>query len=383
MAVYLDCAATTPLDSRVRDEVFKYLDLEFGNAGSRTHDYGRRARRAVEQARDRVASVVSARRSEVVFTSGATESNNVAILGLAEEGRRTGRTHVVSTRIEHKAVLEPLAHLEKNGFRITLVSPDSLGGVSADRIREALREDTLLVSVMQVNNETGVVQPIVEISRALDGHPAFFHVDAAQGFGKVLEPLRDPRIDLVSISGHKLFAPKGVGALVARRREGERLPLSPLMHGGGQEQGLRPGTLPVALVVGLGKAAELALEETETRARSCRAFRERLLEALRPLEPRVNGDLESTVPHIVNLSFPGIDGEEAMEELSGLIAISDGSACTSESKTCSHVLDAMGADGWRLEGALRFSWCHTTEEPDWAEVVSVLKRLQQTVAPRA
>jgi cysteine desulfurase len=185
------------------------------------------------------------------------------------------------------------------------------------------------------------------------------------------------------VSGHKLFGPKGVGALITRRRDSERIPLAPLMHGGGQEQGLRPGTLPVPLIAGLGKAAELAIDEAETRAKRCRSFRERLLEALRPLEPRVNGDLDRAVPHIVNLSFPGVDAEEAMEELSGLVAISDGSACTSESKTCSHVLDAMGADGWRLEGALRFSWCHTTEEPDWPEVVSVLKRLQQPVSPRA
>lgn len=376
MSVYLDCAATTPIDPRVSREVLPYLEQEFGNAGSRTHDYGARARRAVEKARDQVAAVVAAGRGEVVFTSGATESNNLAILGLADHGRASGRMHLVSTQIEHSAVLEPLQALAERGFRVTLVPPTRGGWVEPEAVRDAVLEDTLLVSVMQVNNETGVRQPLQEIARLLGDHPAYFHVDAAQGYAREVAPLRDPRVDLISISGHKIHAPKGVGALVARRRGVKRPPLAPLMYGGGQELGLRPGTLPVPLIVGLGRASELAVEEAEARAARCQGFRERLLTALGPLAPVVNGDPERCVPHIVNLSFPGVDAEEAMDALREVVAVSNGAACASHSRTCSHVLGAMALDAEQAAGALRFSWCHLTEEPDWSRVIQEIERLR-------
>ncbi len=375
--VYLDCAATTPVDPRVSAVVLQYLEEEYGNAGSRAHDYGIRARRAVEQARAQVAAVAGAARGEVIFTSGATESNNLALLGLAEFGRVNGCRHLVSTRIEHSAVLEPLQALARQGFEVTLVSPTPGGWVDPEAVRRVVRDDTLLVSMMQVNNETGVIQPVEAVADLLQDHPAYLHVDAAQGFGREIEPLRHPRIDLVSLSGHKLYAPKGVGVLIARRRDGQRPPLAPLMHGGGQEYGLRPGTLPVPLIVGLGLAAELAAAEREERAARCRKFKERLLAALQPLDPRIHGDQERAVPHMVNLSFPDILAEEAMEALSGLIAISDGAACTSHTHTCSHVLSAMGLRGEAVEGALRFSWCHTTPEPDWDACVHILERLRE------
>ncbi|HEY2981253.1 MAG TPA: aminotransferase class V-fold PLP-dependent enzyme, partial [Anaerolineales bacterium] len=237
MAIYMDCAATTPLLPEVRDEVMQYLEEDFGNAGSRTHDYGRRARAAVERARDRVATVVDASRGDIVFTSGATESNNLAILGLARHGEATGRKHIVSTAIEHNAVLEPLAELERRGFQVEYLSPDAGGAIDAGTVRKAVRPDTLLVSVMHVNNETGVIQPIEEIASILNRSEAILHVDAAQGFGKELRGLRNTRINLISISGHKIHAPKGVGALVVRRRDGARPPLESLMYGGGQERG--------------------------------------------------------------------------------------------------------------------------------------------------
>ena len=252
MATYLDCNATTPVEPRVRDLVIQYMETEFGNAGSRTHEFGARAKQASQKARDQVAVLVGAKPDEVVFTSGATEANNLALLGLAEYGRREGRRHIISTAIEHKSVLEPLERLGRGGFDVTLIAPEPGGWVLPEKVASALRPDTLLVSAMHVNNETGVVQPLTEIALGLARHPAFLHVDAAQGCGKELLALRDPRIDLISISGHKLYAPKGIGALVTRRRGFERIPLEPLMVGGGQERGLRPGTLPVHLAVGLG-----------------------------------------------------------------------------------------------------------------------------------
>jgi cysteine desulfurase len=378
-SVYLDCAATTPVDPRVAAEAMRYMEREFGNAGSRTHDYGARARRAIERARDQVAAVAGCTRGEVVFTSGATESNNLAILGLAAHGRRTGRTHLVASAIEHNAVLEPLQHLAENGFTLTLVPPTSGGYVDPQTLRDALRPETLLVSVMQVNNETGIRQPITEIAEELANHEAYFHVDAAQGFGKELECLRHPRVDLISVSGHKLFAPKGVGALIARRRNGERPPIQPLMFGGGQERGLRPGTVPVHLVAALGLACELAVTEREARTTACRSFGEQALAALAPLQPQFTGDPAHRVPHILNLAIPGLDAEEVIEAWSDLAAISNGSACTSQSTTCSHVLSAMGFTGDRAAGAVRLSWCHTTPTPDWGGMVEAIRPLHRRI----
>ena len=376
MTIYMDCAATTPVDPRVSDLVFIMLCENYGNPGSHTHDYGSRARRAVEHARDVVSAAVACRRSEVVFTSGATESNNLALLGLADHGRTTDCIHMVSTAIEHHAVLEPLRELGSRGFSVTLVPPLSSGRVDPEAIRESLRPDTLLVSVMQVNNETGVRQPIDEVACVLADHGAFFHVDAAQGFGKEFEPLRNPRIDFISISGHKVFAPKGVGALIARRREGRRPPLTPLMFGGGQEQGLRPGSLAAPLIAGLGRAAVLAMEEGAARMDRCREFKRRLLRAMAPLNPRYNGDPDHTVDFIVNLSIPGVLAEEAMEAAHSIAAFSNGSACTTHSRTCSHVLAAMGIPQPVSDGALRFSWSHLTEEPEWEALLGAFRSVQ-------
>ena len=371
MPVYLDCAATTPIDPRVRDEVLRYLQQDFGNAGSRTHDYGRIAREAVERARDMVAAVVGTSRGDVFFTSGATESNNLAILGLCGDSERR---HIITSRIEHHAVLEPVAQLERGGYEVTWLDPHRGGWIAPDSVREALRPETVLVSIMQANNETGVRQPVAEIAGAIADHPAFYHIDAAQAFGKDIEPLRHERIDMVSVSGHKIHAPKGVGALILRRRNGARPPVRPLLHGGGQERGLRPGTLPVPLIAGLGKAAELALAESEQRNALCREFRESLLRGLSPLNPIINGDPQQSLAHIVNLSIPGVDAETAIEAWANYVAISDGAACTSASYTCSHVLSAMRVPTERIEGALRFSWCHTSTLPDFCAMIGAIER---------
>jgi cysteine desulfurase len=375
MPIYLDHAATTPLDPRVRAEMVRYLDDDFGNAGSRTHGWGLRARSAVEQARDRVARVVAGGRGDVVFTSGATESNNLAILGLAAAAGN--RTHIISTAIEHHAVLEPLAELARRGFEVTRVRPGRDGAVDPGAILDALRPETLLVSMMHVNNETGVIQPVTEIADALERTPegtnVYLHVDAAQSFGRELPALRHARIDLLSVSAHKINGPKGVGALVMRRRNGQRPPLRPLMFGGGQERGLRPGTMPVPLIAGFGLAAELAAGEADARARRCLAFRESLLRGLAPLEPAVNGDVRRSVPYILNLSFPDLPAETAIEAWTGLVAISNGAACTSPRYGCSHVLTAMGLPAWRMDGALRFSWGADSPEPDWGALVAAVE----------
>ena len=377
MPIYLDCAATTPLDPRVRAEMLRYLDDDFGNAGSRTHSWGLRARAAVEQARDRVAAVAGCGRGDVIFTSGATESNNIAILGLATG---TGRKHIVSTAIEHHAVLEPLAELKRRGFDVTFIEPDEGGRVDPDAVTGAVGPDTLLVSVMHVNNETGVIQPVAEIADGLQHHDAFFHVDAAQSFAREIDALRHPRIDLIGVSAHKINGPKGVGALIARRRAGGRLPIQPLMFGGGQERGLRPGTMPVPLVAGFGLAAELAAAERAERTARCVAFREALMTGLAPLEPSVNGNPARAVPYIVNLSFPGLEAEVALDAWRDLIAISNGAACTSQSYTCSHVLSAMGLPAWRMDGALRFSWCASTPQPDWSALVAAVAPFRNSPA---
>lgn len=374
--LYLDYAATTPVDPRVAAVVLRAMTEEFGNAGSRTHEYGSRAKALVEHARTAIASAVTAALEEVIFTSGATESNNLAILGLAEFGRSTGRTHLVTTAIEHKAVLEPMEVLAKRGFTVEFVPPTSGGWVDPNEIAARVTDETLLVSVMHVNNETGIIQPLREIAELLDGSDAFFHVDAAQGFGKLTEDLRNPRIDLIGISGHKLFAPKGIGALIARRRGHERLPLTPLMHGGGQERGLRPGTLAVPLIAALGAASELAEVEHAERIANARRFRQSLLDGLSPLAPQIHGDQDMAVPNIINLSFAELNSEATMLALKDLIAISNGSACTSQRYEPSHVLQAMKVPVSQQRGAVRISWAGSVEAPDWPSIVARLERLR-------
>jgi len=375
MTIYLDCNATTPMEPKVREAVWKYMTEEWGNAGSRTHEFGARAKQAVQKARDQVAEVVACSREEVIFTSGATESNNLAILGLKAYGEQEGKRHLVSTQIEHKAVLEPLAVLEKSGFEVTLVPPTTGGWVEPTDILNAVRDDTLLVSVMHVNNETGVIQPITEIAEQLAAHPAYFHVDAAQGFGKEIPTLRHPRLDLISASSHKIYGPKGVGALIMRRRDYQKPPLTPLMYGGGQERGLRPGTLPVPLIVGFGLAAELASKHAKERAETCLHFKQNALGFLANLKPVIHGELTRSLPHAINLSIPWLDSEAAMLALKGLVAISNGAACTSSSYTSSHVLKAMGLSADDIQGALRFSWSHMTEPVDWVTVVDRLNQI--------
>ena len=374
--IYLDHAATTPVDPRVAEVVMHHMVEEFGNAGSRTHEYGTRSARAVEHARTQVAAVVDVDPAEVIFTSGATESDNLAILGLAQHGLASGRRHIVSTAIEHKAVLEPLEHLAERGFEIELVRPEPSGAVDPEQVLSSVRADTLLVSVMHVNNETGIQQPVEAIGDGLEDPGVYFHSDAAQGFGKVFEPLRHPRLDMVSVSGHKIYAPKGIGALVTRRRDRKRPPLTPLLMGGGQERGLRPGTLPVHLAAGLGLASELAASEATSRRDHAEEMRVRVLEAITAVGAQVNGDPARSVPNIINTSIPDLDSEAVILALRDLVSISNGSACTSATYEPSHVLTAMGLSDSRRRGAIRLSWGPGANSPDFAAVKSQIERLQ-------
>lgn len=354
--VYLDYNATTPLDPAVFEAMTPWFLSEPGNAGSRTHVFGQRAKDAVEQARASVAAIFGATPEEMVFTSGATESNNIVLLGIARYGESCGKRHIIASAIEHKAVLEPLEQLRKRGFEIDLAPVTQGGFVEPDAIKSRIRKDTLLISVMHANNETGVLQPIEEIAAIADAAAVPLHVDAAQTFGKECETLKRLACDFASVSGHKICGPKGIGALLVRRKTGSKRIIDAITFGGGQERGLRPGTVPVPLVVGFGKAAELAATLWRSRADHAASLKSKLLADLQRLSAVVNGDQQRCQPHVLNVSFPGVDSEAFMMATREQIAVSNGSACTSTSYSPSHVLLAMGLDEDRIESAIRMSW---------------------------
>jgi cysteine desulfurase len=353
--IYLDYAATTPVDPEVAELMRYYMVEEFGNAGSRTHEYGTRAKKAVQKSREQIASIAGCQPDEVIFTSGATESNNLAILGLRKHGEKTGKKHIISTAIEHKAVLEPLEHLrDEYGFEVDFIRPDLSGAINPQQVKKRLREDTLLVSVMHVNNETGIIQPIEEVAALLEGSDVYFHVDAAQSFAKLVEPLQNPRIDMFSLSGHKICGPKGIGALITRRRKYRRLPLSPLTFGGGQEFSLRPGTLPVSLIVGLGVAAMKSSKLFKNASLEYNKMAEFIRGHLREYDVEPVGLDKLRLPYFLCLSFNGMDSEAVMLSLKNVLLVSNGSACTSKSYSTSHVLEAMGVE--EPNSVIRFSW---------------------------
>lgn len=374
MTTYLDMNATSPVLVEVADLVRKMFLEEYGNAGSRTHEFGANAKKAVEKARKQVADVVDADKSEVIFTSGATESNNIAILGLKEFGEANNKKHIITTRIEHKAVLEPIEHLEKNGFTVSYLEVDQSGVVNTGQLKELLQDDTLLVSIMHVNNETGSIQPVKKICDALELHEAYLHIDAAQSFAKLSDDLKNDRVDLISASGHKVYAPKGIGALIMRKRGFLKPPLKPIMFGGGQEKGLRPGTLAVPLIAGFGLACEIAQKNAVSWQQQAQNLKDELVQALNTLEAQYNG--ENTSPFVLNFSVPGINSEAAMVMLKGIAAVSNGSACTSSSYTPSHVLTAMQLDEKRIAGAIRVSWGHMTESLPITEIIEKLESLR-------
>ena len=361
MSIYLDCNATTPTEPEVVEKIKQYLTTDFGNEGSHTHSYGSTAKKAVQEARDQVVDLVNASRNEIIFTSGATESNNIAILGLKQFGIDNNKKHIITSSIEHKAVLEPIDELKKIGFEVDIINVDQTGRINPNDIKEKLREDTLLVSLMAVNNETGVIQPLKEVIQIIKDHECYFHVDAAQSFGKDNETLKDKRIDLISISGHKIFAPKGIGALITRLRNFNKPPLKPLFFGGGQEAKLRPGTLPVHLIVGLGMAAKIAKKELKKRQTKNKKIYDQVIKLMNNLGGKLNGDEKYLLGNCINFSIPTVDAEAFMLTTKDLISISNGSACTSSTYEPSHVIKAMNSNENILKGAVRISWCHLTD----------------------
>ncbi|NOT19418.1 MAG: IscS subfamily cysteine desulfurase [Sideroxydans sp.] len=362
--IYMDYSATTPVDPRVAEVMIPYLTEQFGNPASRSHAYGWTAEEAVERAREQVAALVNADPKEIVWTSGATESNNLALKGAANFYAEKGK-HIVTVKTEHKAILDTVRELERQGFTATYLDPEPSGLVDLEKLKAALRPDTVIVSVMYVNNEIGVIQDIAAIGEMCRERGILFHVDAAQATGKVAIDLQKLKVDLMSFSAHKTYGPKGIGALYVRRKP--RVRLEAQMHGGGHERGFRSGTLATHQIVGMGEAFRLAKEEMATENERIRMLRDRLWAGLSSMEEvYLNGDMDSRVPHNLNVSFNFVEGESLIMAVKD-IAVSSGSACTSASLEPSYVLRALGRNDELAHSSIRFTVGRftTVEEVDY------------------
>ena len=367
LPIYLDYSATTPVDPRVAEKMMQYLTLDgnFGNPASRSHRFGWQAEEAVDIARNEIAELVNADPREIVFTSGATEANNLAIKGIAEFYGKKGK-HIITSKTEHKAVLDPCRQLERDGFEVTYLEPDTDGIISLEKVANALREDTLLVSIMHVNNEIGVIQDIAAIGELCREHKVFFHVDAVQSVGKLPIDLQSLKVDLMSFSAHKIYGPKGIGALYVRRKP--RIRLEAQMHGGGHERGMRSGTLPTHQIAGMGEAFRIAKLEMAQESERILALRERLWNGVKDMEEvYINGSMTQRIAGNLNVSFNYVEGESLVMALKDL-AVSSGSACTSASLEPSYVLRALGRDDELAHSSIRFSIGRftTAEEIDYA-----------------
>ncbi len=373
LPIYLDSAATTKLDPRVLEKMMPFLTNDFGNPASRSHGFGWTAEAAVEHAREQVASTVGCDSKEIIWTSGATESINLAVKGAALFYQDKGK-HLITVKTEHKATLDTMRELERIGFEVTYLTPETNGLLDLTKLAAAIRPDTILISVMYVNNEIGVVQDIAAIGNLCREKGIIFHVDAAQAVGKVKFSLADLNVDLMSFSAHKVYGPKGIGALYVRRKP--RVRLQPLIHGGGHERGFRSGTLPTHQIVGMGAAFELATQEMDSELPRIKYLRDKLLTGLQQMEEvYLNGDLEHRVAHNLNVSFNYVEGESLMMAVKD-IAVSSGSACTSASLEPSYVLRALGRNDELAHSSIRFSISrfNTEEEVDYT-----IKLLQEKV----
>src|SRR5512140_1793021 len=370
LPIYLDYSATTPVDPRVADKMIPWLTTHFGNPASRSHAFGWEAEEAVENARAEVAKLVNCDPKEIVWTSGATESDNLALKGAAHFYKTKGK-HLVTMKTEHKAVLDTMRELEREGFQVTYLDPEPDGLVDLEKFKAALRPDTIVVSIMLVNNEIGVIQPIAEIGEICRAKGIIFHVDAAQATGKVEIDLGSLKVDLMSFSAHKTYGPKGIGALYVRRKP--RVRLEAQMHGGGHERGLRSGTLPTHQIVGMGEAFRIARLEMKAENERIRMLRDRLLKGVQDMEEvYVNGDLDHRVPHNLNVSFNFVEGESLIMGMKEL-AVSSGSACTSASLEPSYVLRALGRNDELAHSSIRFTLGRFTSQEEIDYTIDHLK----------
>jgi len=368
--IYLDYSATTPVDPRVAAKMIPYLTEHFGNPASRSHPFGWEAEKAVEEAREQVAQLVNADPKEIIWTSGATESNNLAIKGAAHFYQGKGK-HLVTLKTEHKAVLDTMRELERQGFEVTYLPVQTNGLVDIEQFKAALRPDTILASVLYVNNEIGVIQDIAQLGEICRAKGVIFHVDAAQATGKVVIDLQQLKVDLMSFSAHKTYGPKGIGALYVRRKP--RIRLEAQMHGGGHERGLRSGTLATHQIVGMGEAFRIAMEEMATENERIRMLRDRLLKGLQDMEEvYVNGDMHSRVPHNLNISFNFVEGESLLMAIKD-VAVSSGSACTSASLEPSYVLRALGRNDELAHSSTRFTIGRFTTEEEIDYTIDLVK----------
>jgi len=369
--IYLDYASTTPVDPRVASRMMEFLtpDGEFGNPASRSHRYGWKADEAVEEARSHVANLVNCDPREIVWTSGATEADNLAIKGVARFYKSKGN-HIITSKIEHKAVLDPCRQLEREGFEVTYLDPDEGGIISPEAIKSAIKETTILVSIMHIHNELGTLNDLTAIGNITRKSGIFFHVDAAQSTGKVDIDLSTLPVDLMSFSAHKTYGPKGIGALFVRRKP--RVRIEALIHGGGHERGMRAGTLPTHQIVGMGEAFKIAKNEMNDDHKKIKAFHEKFLkEAMKIEHAYINGDVNNKVPNILNISFNFVEGESLIMGLKD-IAVSSGSACTSASLEPSYVLRALGRKDELAHSSIRFSFGRFTNEEDIDKTLSIL-----------
>jgi len=375
MAQYLDYNASTPVDAEVLDYMMSVYKDNIGNADSRTHSHGGAARDIVESARANLAELLKVDASEIIFTSGATESSNIAILGLANWGKQNGKTHIITTAIEHKATLEPISQLAIAGFTVDYVLPEKSGVVDAEKLLSKITDKTLLISVQHVNNETGAIQPVKQIGSYCRANDIFFHLDAAQSCGKLVDELREVQYGLLSATAHKFYGPQGIGILVVRRKNYKKPPILPHSYGGGQENGFRPGTLPVALIAGFGKAAELALAHHAEWRKHFRSLKASVLKELKEsgVDYVINGDINECIDTTLNVSFIGVNSEALMIAARPYFSLANGSACTSKDYKRSHVLEAMGVSDEVAESSIRISWGKDTQSIDMNQMLGIVR----------
>lgn len=382
MGIYLDNNSSSPIDERVLAVMVDVYLNSYGNADSRTHNHGEQARIIVENARKQVASLLEVTSSEVFFTSGSTESNNITIQGLEEYALKTNKKHIITSAIEHKSILETVNMMKKKGFDVDIVNPNLSGQINVQEILDKVRDDTLLVSVMHVNNETGIIQPVDRLGTELDKRNILFHVDATQSCGKLVDEIRNLKYNMLSFSAHKLKGPQGVGVLILKKKKYKLPPVKNIMYGGQQEGGIRPGTIPVALVAGCGKACEIAEKEYRENSQKCKLLKVILEELLKKsnVNYHYNGAQQYCIDSSVNICFKGVMSEALMLSSKQYCSVSNGSACTSKSYSPSYVLQAMGIPTEDIENSIRISWGPETNEIEFRDNINKMVEIAKSLA---